>query len=112
MHLEDKQTTKGIALFERIIRFKKNALREDHPDVVQARYELALAYDIDGQLAKAIKLMHHVVDVRKATLEPDHPRRSQAERMLAGMQSMSWDGDLMWLLGSRPVIEYQWTRNA
>ncbi|KAH9881001.1 hypothetical protein J1614_001494 [Plenodomus biglobosus] len=62
---------------------QRSQLSEDDPDRLLSQQELAIAYEIDGQVDKAVLLLEHVVGVQKKTLAPEHPFQLASQQALA-----------------------------
>jgi tetratricopeptide (TPR) repeat protein len=58
-------------------------LSEDHPDRLASQYELARAYQTNGQVEQAVKLFEHVAKIQETTLAEDHPDRLASQYELA-----------------------------
>ncbi|KAL8364658.1 hypothetical protein RB595_003778 [Gaeumannomyces hyphopodioides] len=58
-----------------VVAIHERTLSEEHPDRLASQYELARAYEADGQVAKAVGLLEHVVAVQGGTLSEEYPGR-------------------------------------
>ena len=58
-------------------------LGANHPDTLNVRANLALAYRNNRQLDKALPLMKQVLESRKAKLGEDHPKTLRSMYLLA-----------------------------
>jgi tetratricopeptide (TPR) repeat protein len=61
----------------------RSSLREDHRDRLSTEYELASAYQANGQVKDAVQLLEHVVAIRERVLAEDHPDRLASQHELA-----------------------------
>jgi tetratricopeptide (TPR) repeat protein len=58
-------------------------LPENHPDRLASQYELAMAYQANGQVKNAVRLLEHVVAIWERVLAEDHPDRLASQHALA-----------------------------
>jgi hypothetical protein len=59
-------------------------LAEEHPSRLESQYELAIAYQANGQIVRAVKLPEHVVTVEGRTLAEERPSRLASRHAFAG----------------------------
>lgn len=57
-------------------------LAKDHPNRLASQYELAIAYEANGQVKEAVKLLEHVVAIEGTILAEDYPDRLASQQRL------------------------------
>lgn len=72
----------GIALQEQTIEDWSQVDSADHPDVLQERADLVLAYRMADRPDTPLTVMRHVAADTAARFGPDHPRTRGAEQVL------------------------------
>ena len=78
------KTSKAVQLQEQVVKIQEQIRGEDHPDRLTSQYELAGAYQANGQVEDAVQLLEHVVKIEEQTLAEDHPHRLASQHELAG----------------------------
>jgi tetratricopeptide (TPR) repeat protein/tRNA A-37 threonylcarbamoyl transferase component Bud32 len=83
-------TYRGLGLYDKAVSLHtkartvlETALGPDHPDTLQSRYNLAIAYDDAGRTAEAIALHEATLKLREAKLGEDHPDALSSRHNLA-----------------------------
>jgi tetratricopeptide (TPR) repeat protein len=84
------QTYVGLGLHDKAIETlgKAHSVREamlgpDHPDTLESRNDLAVAYDDAGRTSEAIRLNEETLALRERKLGPDHPHVLTSRNNLA-----------------------------
>jgi cytochrome c-type biogenesis protein CcmH/NrfG len=72
-----------VQLLEHVVAIYRRVLAEDHPDRLTTQYNLARAYQANGQVKEAVQLLEHVVAIEGRVLAEDHPDRLASQRALA-----------------------------
>ena len=54
-----RQVQKAVQLLEHVVKIQETTLSEDHPDRLASEYDLAGAYQANGQIQKAVQLLEH-----------------------------------------------------
>ena len=70
-------------MHERTLADLERVLGHDHPNTLQSRNNLAVAYAQAGRAAEAVHLHEQTVSARERVLGPDHPDTVQSRRNLA-----------------------------
>ena len=81
--IEQGDSALVIALGQQLTAHLERALGRDHPDTLQARDNLAAAYQAAGQPAAAISMFEVALAARKRVLGPDHPDTMRTRGELA-----------------------------
>jgi tetratricopeptide (TPR) repeat protein len=83
-------TYRGLGLYDKAVNLHTKAravceaaLGSDHPDTLQSRNSLAIAYFDAGRLPEAIALHEATLKLREARLGPDHPDTVMSRHNLA-----------------------------
>ena len=74
---------RAIAIGEPLIADLERVLGPDHPDTLNARNSLAVAYQAAGRAADAIPLFEHVLVAQQRVLGPKHPDTLTSQNNLA-----------------------------
>ena len=70
-------------LYEQTLAARERVLGPDHPDILQSRNNLAIAYRDAGRLEEAITLHEQTLAARERVLGPDHPHTLNSRNNLA-----------------------------
>jgi tetratricopeptide (TPR) repeat protein len=73
----------AVSLLEQMVKIQEKTLTEDHPSRLASQYELAGAYQANGQAKQALSILEQVVKIRKQTLAEDHLDRLASQHELA-----------------------------
>ena len=68
----------AIALHEATLKLRESKLGPDHPDTLQSRNNLAIAYSPAGRMSEAIALLEATLKLARPSWAPTTPTRSRA----------------------------------
>jgi CHAT domain-containing protein/tetratricopeptide (TPR) repeat protein len=63
----------ALPLFERALEIRERVLGPEHPDIYHALHNVAILYELKGDLAKAESLNQRGLTIREKAVGPEHP---------------------------------------